>query len=349
MIRTIVSLFVALATLVACGDFANGASMGDGHASSSDAPEGTSVDVVEIVNGVADRGRTPSVVALLVGGDGVCSGTLIAPNAVLTARHCVARTKTEVECPAKGPHITSDRNPETLSVLVGESVSEGAWAASGAELFVPDANVLCDADIAIVVLDRVVPGVAPLAVRKKGVSLGERIRAVGFGKKGDLGGAGEKVLRDYVRVDEVTPQEFMVAEATCQGDSGGPAIDMTTGEVIGVVSRGGPSCEGADVHNIYTRVDAYANLIGSALAKARDKLKDTPKPDAGANSTLPAPKPAPDVGENCGAADECAAGICVHEGAEAYCSRPCGSGLRCPTHFHCGKVSDKSVCLAVKE
>ena len=50
------------------------------------------VDQTEIVSGVDDNGRDPAVVALDVGADSLCSGTLIAPDVLLTARHCVSIT-----------------------------------------------------------------------------------------------------------------------------------------------------------------------------------------------------------------------------------------------------------------
>jgi secreted trypsin-like serine protease len=62
------------------------------------------------------------------------------------------------------------------------------------------------------------------------------------------------------------PREFEVDVATCRGDSGGPAIDMRTGEIVGVVSRGG-SCWTPGNH-VYTRVDAYQNLAKAAFTAA---------------------------------------------------------------------------------
>jgi secreted trypsin-like serine protease len=62
------------------------------------------------------------------------------------------------------------------------------------------------------------------------------------------------------------PREFEVDSATCRGDSGGPAIDVRTGEIVGVVSRGG-SCSATGNH-VYTRVDAYSNLAAAAFHSA---------------------------------------------------------------------------------
>ena len=82
----------------------------------ADAPDASlEVDSTEIVSGVADRGRDPAVIAIDIGGEGLCSGTLIAPRVVLTARHCVSVTSEGVSCPAQGAQISSNRSPKSLS------------------------------------------------------------------------------------------------------------------------------------------------------------------------------------------------------------------------------------------
>lgn len=312
-------------------------------------------DRVEIVHGVPDRGRDPAVVAIRVGSDGLCSGALISPRLVLTARHCVSRTAQAIACPASTPQVFAPFSPSSLEILVGEDVVSARRVASGLSIITTGGVTLCDADIAVIVLDTAVTSVRPLPLRARGPASGDYLRAVGFGRPNDNDPAGVKRLREHVRVLSVSTAEFTVGEATCSGDSGGPAIDEDTSEVVGVVSRGGPTCEGKNVHNIYTRVDTYQWLMEEAFARVAEIDLDE-RIDAGSSSTDPKPakrgtktRPASDVGGPCISGSDCAAGICIKETnvtndpdvatmTRQYCSRPCGSGDRCPTRYHCKDV-----------
>ena len=290
---------------------------------------------VEVVHGVPDRNRDPAVVAIDIAGEALCTGSLIAPNVVLTARHCVSETTEQVQCPARSPQIQGNRAASTLTILSGDDAESARELAKGKTIVTPSSNELCDEDIALIQLDREVTSITPLSVRSGEVSEGEHLRLVGYGKSGDESGAGQKLLRTNVPVVSVTAHEFETGEATCNGDSGGPAIDETTGEIVGVVSRGGPTCEGSDTRNIFTRTDAFASLIASAnspVKKNPGKYGKTPPADMGAS---------------CSSGAECSAGVCVKSssGGGAYCSRTCDVRDKCPASYSCKVArSGRHIC-----
>lgn len=325
------------------------------------AADGPRAERAPVLRGVPDRGRDPSVVALDIGGSALCSGTLVSPRLVLTARHCVSRVAPVIECPPQAAQVAGEWDPSEITVVTGDDYLTGRRVAHGIEVIAPSGLTLCEADIAFLALDVPVATLKPLPIRQRGPAVGDAIRTVGFGKLDDEGVAGRKILREHVEVLDVTPAEFRVGESTCHGDSGGPGIDEDTGEVIGVVSRGGASCDGPDAENVYTRVDTYAWLVEEAFQRIAE-IEVEEKTDAGSKATLkPAKrgtkdKPEPDVGTACVTADDCAAGVCITEvgdaGTRRYCSRPCGGGGRCPTRYHCkpvqGLEAPGTACINVR-
>jgi hypothetical protein len=215
----------------------------------------------------------------------LCSGALVAPNLVLTARHCVARTVTTTPtCDVRGrshngAHLTEDVDPSRVAVHIGPRVpGAGPPAARGLSTVHPTSPILCDSDVAFVVLDRDVPlPVLPMRLAA-GVRVGDWVVPVGFGG-GPSGDVGVRVPRRASRVLFVGPgrnprtgavlgpRELEVEAETCRGDSGGPALDLVTGEIVGVISRGG-SCDRPGNH-VYTRLDAFSRLAALSLAAAR--------------------------------------------------------------------------------
>ncbi len=220
--------------------------------------------VAEIVHGTADHGRHPAVVALRLGDSALCSGTLVSPRAVLTARHCVSFTDDAVRCDRPGRQVLRDRDPRTITVIAGDDARTGAPVARGERLLTLPTARLCAADVAVLVLDRPVRGITPLGVARRGrVTAGEEVSIAGFGRRGDAARAavGVRYFRERVGVLAATPSEFVTGAGSCSGDSGGPALDRATGQVVGVVSRGDEQCARADSEGVWSQAALAAPLL----------------------------------------------------------------------------------------
>ncbi len=240
-----------------------------------------------IYGGTRDA-ESAAVLALRVQWPGkteLCSGTLIAPNVVLTARHCVSQQiVAQVSCDDRGrslngPQLGGDVDPSAIRIFtgIGAEIAK-VETARGKAIFHPEGSVLCNGDIALVVLDTPLETIEPLAVRRDGkVSLAETVRTVGFGRN-DLGtSVGTRISRPRVGViatgsgiskynTALGANEFEVGLSSCNGDSGGPAISEATGAVIGVVSRGG-DCT-SNFGHVYTSTVGFDAMFDQAFGAA---------------------------------------------------------------------------------
>jgi hypothetical protein len=283
-----------------------------------------SVDVVSPPPGVPDRGYDPAVVAIDATDAAFCAGVLVAPDVVLTARHCVSLPAGPIECPAEDASAAPLlRPPGSLRIYVGDDVSTASPRARGRGIRVPALPSICGADVALILLDVPIDDVAPSVIRSTGAAQGDHLRTVGWRLVGRTG-TGPRILRDHVLVVSASPNEIELDEAV--SGIGGPAIDESTAEVLGIFSRRTADPSRA----VYTRADAFATLVEDALADS----------DAAAGSLrgLRKPKKGPaDLGATCASGGDCAAGVCVSTsgGLEQYCSRSCGVYDRCPARFRC--------------
>jgi uncharacterized protein (TIGR03382 family) len=229
----------------------------------------------EVIVGGTDvpAGKWPDTVAVL-GETGVCSGTLIAPDVVLTAGHC------------------ADIEPTTVVANTIDYTASGGTKVDVART-VAYPNWENTYDVAIVVLAQPISGVTP---RRIGTSCSFNafasnvmVRLVGFGATDMQGEASNTQLKEAMTavVDPmcstgngcntaVAPGGEFIAGGTgtadsCFGDSGGPVyLDTPRGPiVVGAVSRGvnnaATPCGGG---GIYVRTDKIAEWIEETVGNS---------------------------------------------------------------------------------
>ncbi|MFT6398078.1 MAG: hypothetical protein ACJAYU_002833 [Bradymonadia bacterium] len=209
-----------------------------------------------IMGGQVDNLNTAVVGMFNTAQGGMCSGTLIAPNLVLTAQHCVAEVPSSyVRCGQT--EFGSVYSPDSFFVTTDTTFSMSGNFYRVDEIQIPlGSRDLCGADIALMILSSNVPDsiAVPHTPRVDiTATAGENYTAHGYG---DTNGAGEAGTRRWLDDREVfcdgadcqrfvgnsiDTNEWIGSDGTCQGDSGGPALDEFQ-RVFGVLSRGGEGC-----------------------------------------------------------------------------------------------------------
>lgn len=242
-----------------------------------------------------------------------CTGTLVAPNLVITARHCVTNFKPEpFACTADGELTPTSVGGETgeyvdpaqIQVRVGSMVAFNSPAAAfGTTIFAPASASICRNDIAAVLLDRSFPDLPLLPIRwRTGNERLERLRMVGYGRNETVDPIGTRRARSDVTIAFVGPSEFqpegdpIVANTfetsgpvLCEGDSGGPAF-TERGALTGVFSQFVGPCESATTRNIFTQVAPFASatLTEAFEAAGFEPILEAPPASGGSGGVGPA-------------------------------------------------------------
>jgi Trypsin len=230
-----------------------------------------------------------------------CSATLLAPNLVATARHCIADVPTlasdGLDCATTS--FGAEDDPLGFYVTTNESMSDatGVWIQAAA-FVTPATTLFCGGDLALVILASSVPASAATPATPNVLyDLRDRAHisttetAIGYGVTSPTGtDVGERrVLEDipFTCIPDdpdidcypqfqgaIAEAELYAGNGPCAGDSGSGALEQTSFDdgaflALGALSRGGSSSDGATCEgSVYTRFDSYRDLVIQAANQA---------------------------------------------------------------------------------
>jgi V8-like Glu-specific endopeptidase len=201
---------------------------------------------------------------------GLCTGTLVRPNVVLTAMHCGTGTPVDADVSSFEPgYVFEIRKSATdrhrFKVVRAESIAQPAdfdgsqnWRAKDILLLKLETNV--PAEIA-----------TPAKIAIEAAKVGTKVAVYGYGctsrVTGDNGrrpGAGIKRTLDYWWTAQL--EAGMGTRNLCPGDSGGPLLDIERNAVFGTTSGYIGGVNGVDKFGDVPAASAKLNALADRWA-----------------------------------------------------------------------------------
>lgn len=263
-------------------------------------PPAPEAPTARIVNGVeAAPGQYPEVVFLeiegLSGSESSCTGSLISPEWVLTAAHCLDAIAVDssgqpdfgriVPTPRIRVHFTHVVGSGNYPIVTSDAiVLHPDWGGQG--------TVIYTGDIALVRLAEPQPDAPVMALNERVLgqeNIGDEISFIGYGRtewQGGGTGIQRYNLEKVVALPESQPyllnsfdlqnrQPSEGGQSTCQGDSGGPGVFLQGSAILQAsITSHGPECgRGPSGH---MRVDHYIDWIRDFEPEILTKAASTP-------------------------------------------------------------------------
>ncbi|MCL2450345.1 MAG: trypsin-like serine protease [Polyangiaceae bacterium] len=303
----------------------------------------------------------------------VCTGSLLAPNLVATARHCVAGISSAVvECTST---MFGDVTAPGNVYVSNDAVLSSSDYHQVSKIIVPsgaNAAGFCGNDLALLLLSDsfslpayVTPVIDPPMTDRAAYSSTITVIGYGIDTPTDTMGTTAGTRRIHQNIDLVCivdptndasfldcPNNSMVAQvignnefetlgSTCDGDSGSGAFEQrnfNAGKAVsfGVLSRGGVSADGSTCESgIYTRFDAWGSLLASAAVEAAQMGGYDPPAWAGASTQSDGGSCLAESSPCNGNGDCCANNCLSHDNGATFVCAACDTDNPCDTGLSC--------------
>lgn len=216
-----------------------------------------------IGGGVSDPSEFPATGLLVVAEHPVCTATLIRPDVVLTAAHCLS----DPIFGGFGFTLDTDATDGIDGIIPAAVAHQHPEFDDGVDDFT---DLAIRNDVGVLVLDEPILDVEPEQIEQPAdgaaIDAGAELSLCGYGRS--VWHVGSYALkRDaQVFVDRSEPHEFSttaVDPQPCNGDSGGPLFAETANgrRIVGVVSRAVGRSMMCDTGAIITRIGPYNDWI----------------------------------------------------------------------------------------
>ncbi|MFO0742346.1 MAG: trypsin-like serine protease [Labilithrix sp.] len=326
--------------------------------------------VSPIVGGTDSPSSEDFVVSITLPPDTFCSGILVSPRLVLTAKHCIGGNvafgtfNDQQTCTLR----TAVGSPENFKIALGARDDPPTATLEVSRVFADLSKLTCDNDVAALELKESVTGInfRPLQLDSPAVK-DESVDAIGFGvvddnrttlnvrqrstgrllpldSQGRIDRGGQTATPSGSSVS--VPGGYVLASMLiCQGDSGGPLVRSATGDILGLlhgVLAGGDSKVGSCSDSVAVYIPFWTQTAFIERVFQTQGLMPT---RVGRSS------PPSDVGGRCAQNNDCHSNYCVKIGSDAgvdgTCSKVCTASTDCPTSMECTATGNGfSVCLA---